>query len=286
VATLKVHAILACHNRREITVGAVLSAAAAARVAAVDIDFTVFDDGSTDGTAAALQELDEQISIIAGDGSAYWAMSMARSESRVLATEHADGDFLLWLNDDVVLDASSLGTLASVAETHQGAVVVGATREPATGVLAYAGFRQSGWHPLSFEVVEPQLEPTNVDTFNGNVVLVPTSVARRLGGIDGLFSHALADIDYGLRCKRLGVPVVLASGTIGTCARNLDSPTISLMAEWRRYTGVKGGGNFRSVRHFVLRHAPRKWPAAVMVSYFLWWARRLRSLAVRRGRAV
>ena len=60
--------------------------------------------------------------------------------------------------------------------------------------------------------------PQPCTTFNGNVVLVPKSVYRRVGGIERRFSHAYADFDYGLRARALGFQVVVSGNAVGTCA--------------------------------------------------------------------
>ncbi len=147
------------------------------------------------------------------------ARSMHEAEKYVLERGAAlDSDFLLWLNDDVDLDQASLQALLRAAEPRH--VTVGATLDPGNGSVTYSGLRRSGLHPLGFQRVDPTGASSTVDTFNGNCVLVPVGLARSIGGIDGRFSHGLADIDYGLRCRRLNIPVVLAPRPIGYCARN------------------------------------------------------------------
>lgn len=280
---MKLHVIMACHNRRDLTTRAMSSALAAASFAGIDIDFTVFDDGSSDGTAETLSQLDRTIAIVRGDGSAFWAKGMASAELAVLKrlTGSEEPDlWIVWLNDDVILDASSFvdfrSTVAVEPVSSAGAsVYVGAMRDPLNGTITYGGLFKTGWHPLRFAQATPGIQSSLIDSFNGNLVFVPTSVARNLGGIDGQFSHALADIDYGLRCGRSDVPVKLLPGSYGLCPRNPPEPNDGLFPQWRRFVGVKGGGNFMSLRRILYKGAPRIWPVYVGATYFLWWARRL-----------
>jgi GT2 family glycosyltransferase len=275
---MKIHVIVAAHNRKLLTSKAVMLAQNAGAHAGVDISFTIFDDGSTDGTAEILSRSVGRINVLNGDGSNFWAKSMAAAEADVLNSrpQDADDEFILWLNDDVELDFDSIERLTDEARLDRQAIIVGAMRDPATGTVTYSGFARHGWHPLRFELVQPGLNVQSVDTFNGNLVLVPLTVARTLRGIDGSFSHALADIDYGLRATHEGVRVLLAPGTFGTCSRNPPLLRLSLWKSWKRHTGVKGGGNFTSLNRVLRRHAPIKWPFAIMISYALWWFRAIR----------
>jgi GT2 family glycosyltransferase len=280
---VKLSVIMACHNRKDLTVRSVERAQAAAKHAGIDISFTIFDDGSSDGTAEALATLPYSIRILQGDGSAYWANSMAQAERAALESDElTPEDFLVWLNDDVALDETAFASIRTTIDgTNPGTVIVGAMRDPSTGSVTYSGLRRHGPHPLSFALVPPQETLQQIDTFNGNLVVVPVSVARRLGGIDGGFSHALADIDYGLRSMRAGVAVVLAPGTQGTCSRNPVATRRTAREDWRSFTGAKGGGNYRSLKRVLRKSNRNSWPLVVLTSYCLWWVRRAVPLLAR-----
>lgn len=273
---MKIHVLIACHNRKQLTVGSILGAAQSASASGVDVSFTVFDDGSTDGTGEAISSLLVELNVLRGDGNAYWARSMALAEASILNDDKTeDSHVILWLNDDVVLDASAFARLRDSIEAHPGSVVVGAVRDPSTGAITYSGMRRNGKHPLRFDRISPTDRPQVVDTFNGNIVAIPVPVARRLAGIDGNFSHGLADIDYGLRCNRLTVPVLLAPGTFGTCPRNEPRAPGPILKDWHDFTAPKGGGHFASLRRILAKGHPISWPIFVVCTYGLWWGRRI-----------
>lgn len=265
-----VHLLLACHNRRSMTIRAIQDAASSASAAGLNAHFVLYDDGSTDGTADAVRDLELPVTVVSGDGTAFWAKSMSVAERRAL-TEATDEDWVVWLNDDVQLDRDAFIRLVSRLSGNM--ILVGAMRDPDSGDVSYSGFRRVGWHPLGFAIVEPgdQLQP--IDTFNGNLVCVPVPVARTLGGIDGEFSHAWADIDYGLRAREAGIPVLLAPGTYGACPRNAPSHSGSILTRWRRHRSRKGGGEPTSIQRLITRHEPGKWPWAQWASIVLWWIR-------------
>ncbi|MGY3564833.1 glycosyltransferase family 2 protein [Sinomonas sp. RB5] len=271
---MKCAVIIACHNRRELTLRSVDHALISARDSDVEASFIVFDDGSTDGTADALKSLPADITILPGDGSAYWAQGMAQAEEVALRRSPDRSDsFILWLNDDVILDRHAFALLEQTSKSHPDAVLVGATREPETGAISYSGLARKGSHPLKFELVQPNGGHQAVYSFNGNVVLVPIRIARDIGGIDGTYSHAFADIDYGVRCKQLGVPVILTSTTVGTCARGERPVNPNPKAAWHEFVGAKGGGNFGSLRRVIRLTHPRIWPVYILRTYIIWWLR-------------
>lgn len=240
-----------------------------------EFDLTIFDDGSADGTSDKIRSQFPTTEIYQGDGSAYWAKGMATAEQIVLSRPTVqDDDYLVWLNDDVQLDADAVDRLIKWVEAKPESVLVGAVRDSHTGELTYSGLQGSGPHPLSFARVPPSAsEVISVDTFNGNLVVVPVRIARDLGGIDGDFSHAFADIDYGLRARTAGIPVWLAPGTFGTCSLNAVPLRGSLHGDWKRFTGPKGGGNLPSIVRLLRRVAPTTWPFYVASTYALWLIR-------------
>ncbi|WP_193755315.1 glycosyltransferase family 2 protein [Microbacterium testaceum] len=272
--TPTIHVILACHNRSALTQRALTAVLDAAQHADVPMSVTVFDDGSNDGTSDAIRHMVPDAKIFSGDGSFFWAASMARAEQSVLAQGGLlPSDVILWLNDDVVVDQSSVARAIGSWREHPGAVLVGAMRDPASGRLTYSAMKRAGLHPLRFQMIEPKDVALPADAFNGNFVLVPVHTARIVGGIDGSYSHALADIDYGVRCGRSGVQVLLMEGTFGSCARNPDPKIEPILAEWKRFRGAKGGGNFSSLMRYLKKNGTRAWPFWLAATYLMWWIR-------------
>jgi GT2 family glycosyltransferase len=77
------------------------------------------------------------------------------------------------------------------------------------------------------------------DVLNGNVVLMSTDVARRVGNLDPRYTHGMADYDLSWRAQRLGIPSMVVSGTVGSCSPNSVSGTwedrsLSRSVRWRK----------------------------------------------------
>jgi GT2 family glycosyltransferase len=262
---MRVTAILASYNRRSQTVACLTSYYTQDVGSNVTLAAVLVDDGSVDGTAQAVRDQFPEVQVVVGSGNLFWAGAMALAEQVALAQ---DPDYLLWLNDDVVLDPDALRRLIETASREpDGCIAVGALREPATGEVTYSGVRRRGRHPFRLDRVAPADEPVKVETFNGNVVLVPRLVATRIGPIDGALVHASADFDYGLRAADAGVPNLLAPGIIGTCALNpygepwLDR-SLPVRQRLRHLLGPKGFPP-RARARYLMRHAGPAW--------FLYW---------------
>jgi GT2 family glycosyltransferase len=290
--SMRIAVLLTCHDRKDKTLACLSALARQRPVDGVELETILVDDGSSDGTGSAAREIDPDIRVIEGDGTLYWCGGMRRAFAAAMETGY---DAYLWLNDDVVLREFALGalldTLAEVGgDTGRSAIVVGALEEPERGRTSYGGFAiDSRLRRWVFAAVPPGSSPVPCDTFNGNCVLIPDRVARRVGNLSSEFTHRLGDLDYGLRARGMGIPSWLAPGHMGACPRNATEgswtdPRVPL-AERRRLRSQTTGFPTREWMFFVRRHGgplwPLAWPAMQVRTLFprLWV--RVRSLAHR-----
>jgi GT2 family glycosyltransferase len=268
---MRITTLLAAHNRRPKTLACLSSYFAQEVPDDVTLSAVLVDDGSTDGTAGAVREQFPRAEVLIESGDLFWAAAMAIAERRALAQSP---DFLLWLNDDVTLDSGALRSLLETAARPDGeaCVAVGAVRDPSTGEVTYSGARRSRFHPLRSVLVPPAADrPVEVDTFNGNVVLVSREASERIGAIDGEYDHAAADHDYGFRAVDAGVPILLSPGTVGTCERNPTSqpwadPSLSVRDRFAVLVSRKGHPPRERAR-FLRRHGGPLWPVFWLSPY-------------------
>ena len=263
---VRIAVLLACHNRRDSTLNCLSALHACVLPSATIFDVFLVDDGSTDGTAAAVLQAFPRVNVIAGDGTLFWNRGMR------LAFEIASRvayDFYLWLNDDVFLDPDALVRLIDAGRvvsetTGRSGIIVGSTRDPVSGVNNYGGLkRTSVWRPMRFELVPPSSRPVECDTINGNCVLISAEIAGAVGNLDTSFRHAMGDIDYGLRSRQQGIASWVAPGFVGTCPTH-DPPAAMatkrpLMARMRQIAGPKQLPP-KSWATLVKRHAGPAWP--------------------------
>ena len=197
---------------------------------------------------------------------------MHRAFAQALQAGH---DHYLWLNDDTLLEPDALGRLLAshdeiAALRSVPLIVVGSCRSSAGGTRTYGGVRRrTRWVPTRFVQLPPSDRAARLDTFDGNVVLVSSAAAARVGNLDPTFEHAMGDYDYGLRAQRLGVEAWQAPGWHGVCDHDSQTgtymdPTLPWRRRWRLMLGRKGLPP-RSWWRFNRQHSGPLWLAA-----FLW----------------
>lgn len=211
--------LITCHNRRNIT----LACLEFLYQQNANFDVYLVDDGSSDGTSEAVSYSYPKVNIIQGNGELFWAGGMRLAFSHALKQGY---DYYVWLNDDTLLEPNGISHLLSTHRDlakhgYPDSIVVGSVKDPITGKHTYGGrIRSKRIFSHTFNPVEPGNEPKECDTMQGNIVLIPHGVVEKVGNIDSIFIHTMADIDYGLRARKLGCKIWIASGYLGLCSRN------------------------------------------------------------------
>jgi GT2 family glycosyltransferase len=264
-------ALTCCHDRRETTLRGIRSLELQTG-GAINIAVVLFDDGSSDGTSAAVREAFPTVTVVRGDGENYWSRSMAVAQQHALRVSQPD--YLLWLNDDVVLLPGATDLLVSAAKAAGDLrVIAGATVDESSGQTTYSGLRRFGRRPLQLRRVSCSGAVEAIATFNGNVVLVPRAIYQCVGPVDGRYQHAFGDIDYGYRVSAHGFGSLLAAGPVGYCDRNSEAGTWrdTSLAVGRRVSQLfaRKGLPVRSHARFLRRHGGRYWPFLLAASYLM-----------------
>ena len=149
-------------------------------------------------------------------------------------------------------------------------IIVGATADKLSGKLTYGGqVATSRFRPLTFRKVWSETYAVECETMNGNVVLIPTEIAKAVGNLDPVFEHAMGDIDYGLRVRQAGYKLFVAPGFVGHCSNNTNvgtylDKTLPFGDRWRRMLSRKGLP-VKSWLQLTRRHGGFIWPL-----YFVW----------------
>lgn len=233
--------LMSVFNRKECTLRCLSAlyeqADSITRAGKYKFDVYMTEDGCTDGTPEAVSSMFPRVVIIHGDGNLFWNRGMCAAWDE--AASHAP-DFYLWLNDDTVLKPGALAALLENS-TYLGhrAIVVG-TAEDHSGALSYGGRTKYG------RIITPDpVIPVACYLFNGNLVLVPAYVYKRLGTLDRVYTHSFGDFDYGVRAAKQDLTAVVAPGVLAVCDRNdpmpkWRNPEVSLRDRYRAIMGPKG----------------------------------------------
>ena len=179
------------------------------------VDIYLTNDGCTDGTPEAINEFFPQVYIIQGNGNLFWNRGMYTAWKEAAKRNY---NFYLWLNDDTMIFPYTLKTLLnnSLNKKNQ-AIIVAAIKAKNEEKVTYSGYNSHG-------KVSPNGELQPCNTFNGNCVLIPQIVYKKLGNLDWKFRHAIGDLDYGYRAKKEGIKMYVSAEFLGICDNNPQLP--------------------------------------------------------------
>ena len=227
-----------------------------------DVFIHIVDDGSTDETQANL-EIYPGVILTRSDGNSYWARSMKMAQDSISESV----DYLLWLNNDVLLVEDFFRALYLAVQDNPRCILVGQTSDSIASETTYGGLKLRGRHPLQFEKVKALNSYELADTFHGNIVLIPSEFNTNLKGIDGIFQHGYADLDFGLRATKSGYAIRVIPGFLGKCERN---PNPFLGKSRRESFKIILSVKFIPIKSQIIycyRHGGLEWPFYVISPY-------------------
>jgi GT2 family glycosyltransferase len=144
IRSIRLAVVIPVHNRKAITVACLSQLRNIDHTNAV-LDIIVVDDGSTDGTADASRAQSERVTVLEGDGNLWWTGAVNIGVVHALRGTY---DYILILNDDLLLDHGFLTEMLNVAKANPGSLVSSVKlnkRPDGTERIVAAGFRDHGW---------------------------------------------------------------------------------------------------------------------------------------------
>lgn len=189
---------------------------------------TVLDDGSTDGTARALAEIDdERLTVInAGDEEPPEGW-LGKPWACQRLSESADGDVLVFLDADVLLEPSALRAGIDTLRANAFALVAPYPRQIAMTWLERLVQPLVTWSwvaTMPLRWAEQSLRPS-LSAANGQVLFFDAAAYRSIGGHRAVADEVLEDIALMRALKRAGFHTATVDG--------------SHMASCRMYSGTQ-----------------------------------------------
>jgi glycosyltransferase involved in cell wall biosynthesis len=164
----------------------------------------IISDGSTDGTASAVQACYPSITLLEGNGNLWWTGAITQGMQYAYDQGAA---FIVWLNDDCELAPETLNSLVQFCQNHPKAIA-GAQGfiKSQPDQLAFGGKRKT-WQGYRYIKAEPdQILPC--DLLSGNIVCLPRTAIDKMGYPDiKRTPHYGGDSLYLLRAKKAGFEI-------------------------------------------------------------------------------
>lgn len=259
--TKTIAVLMTVHNRRNITLKGLKTLFDAIANAGESCFFDVFmtDDGCTDGTREAVRKVFPSVHIVDGDGTLFWNQGMIKAW-KAANDSGIEYDYYLWFNDDVDLYDNSLATMFNTMRSVEEISIISGAFKDCDGIVSYGGW-------VNGKLAQPKYPFVKVDKINGNLVLIPRQVYKRIGGLDKFFTHSYGDWEYGYRARKNGFSLYITSTYVGVCNRHdhqekCFNPTNTLRQRWSYlllpnghppfevfYYGLKSEGIISAFRH-------------------------------------
>jgi GT2 family glycosyltransferase len=250
---ISIATLLTVYNRKEKTISCLGALFASRLPEGYSFDVFMVDDGSTDGTTDLVKLKFPVVNIIQGDGNLFWNRGLYLAWET--ATKTYDYDFYLWLNDDTFLYPNALKEMVDCAKVENNAsIICGTTVSPTNKNKITYGGRINRNNAL----IIPNGNIQYCTYINGNAVLIPRGVYKKIGMNDPVFRHSTGDSDYGLRAIKAGIKISVSFHTVGVCAEHetLDpwcNPQVPFIKRWNVFR-TPLGNNPEEFFIFEYRH--------------------------------
>ncbi len=273
--------IIPSFNRRNEIIKLVNELLNQKNVHGANIHIFVVIDGSTDGTAEALMDLEENnVHSIHGDGNWWYTKSINEG---IKASKKINPDFFLLLNDDTHIKADYLHILLDTYEKIQKPCLLGTAsvsiEKPIR--ITFSGIRKSPKFPYQPTHYIPFMSLVKISKLEGVVpslelpgrgMLIPKEIMIQLSGLDEKFPQYFSDLDFSRRAKKKGHPIYVSyeAITYSHVTKTSDSSTfkpISTKAFLRNLLNPFGRKHIGQVARYVWRHSPK----ITFPFYYLRW---------------
>jgi GT2 family glycosyltransferase len=232
------------------------------------------DSGSTDGTRQVIPKEFPGVVIVRGNSDWWWTKATNEGVKYALSQTAAD-EYILTLNNDVVIPYRYVAEMVSLARQHPGSIIGSviynaADQSQLVECGSYIDWRTRKYHFLSPSDFDQSGFCEKLTFLCGKGVLYPVCVFRRHGLFEeAALPHYGADHDFVASCKKWGytlriqmnVPLYSREDITAAGARDVRTYAEKLKLFFVRKSKLNLGVHIR----IMLRHCPRRYWATSMI---------------------
>lgn len=268
-----IYIVIPVHNRRTLTRNCLKSL-----IEQEMKDFTVIvvDDGSSDGTSDMIREEFPDTVLLEGDGNLWWAGSI-NNGIRYVLNVCEPSDFILTLNDDLIVPPDYLSSLIKAAKKHPGAIIGSVETTLDESSKLKGGGILVNWKTAKVMVMNvgryleefPSGYSIKVSRVTGRGTLYPIKVFREVGLFDDKYIKHCADTELPVRANfNYGYPLFISYDSI-VISDISDNQSINSK---KRYSINDAAEYFFGIRsHFNLKN--RYWITRSIAPNVVWFVR-------------
>lgn len=210
-----VYILIPVHNRQAVTL-----ACLATLDRNGDLDryrIVVIDDGSTDGTAEAIQRIYPTVTVLRGDGQLWWTGAIATGMEYAY---HQGTDYFIWLNDDTLPQPDAITKMVSACAAAPNQVISAQCYADESFSQPTYGGRRRKHFSLEFLAATPD-QCLTCDLCSGNLVCLPRSVVDTTGYPPAQQApHLWGDVVYTWTARQAGFQIRVLGAAMAICPPN------------------------------------------------------------------
>jgi N-acetylglucosaminyl-diphospho-decaprenol L-rhamnosyltransferase len=177
----------------------------------------VVDDGSTDGTSDMLQENFPKVTILKGDGSLWWTGATNVGVRHALSICQ-ENDFIMALNDDLVVGPDYIETYHQLATIHPDTLIGSVVTDINNRDIIHSGGVKINWVTAKTRNINVGKSLAsygkgyyeNVSILTGRGVLFPSKIFRNIGIYNEKHYSQCGDTELPRRAQLAGFKLIVS----------------------------------------------------------------------------